>query len=640
MKIFPMLASLVLLSLVACETQQPAVEQSAQPLVGGVEEEGWLGVGALTMTLPGLGYAAPFCTATLIEEDWLLTAAHCVSGDLGMPLIAPMVEFYVGADAVSPGYSEKPKDGKLYQADALIKHPSYNQYNNVHDIALVHLSEPVVGIPMYKLNSQKFDSSFLDKKVFYVGFGVTDGNKNTGSGIKRSGWIPIYNFDSQTYWSDYNGTGVCFGDSGGPGLVNFGDEWRIIGVNSWVASMGYDPCKGISAQMRVDANHSWLVDTMNDFAKECWNGGGKCACTPGCMGDGHCNDDICKVRTCRQTLECLGTCGKDELDCQMACYRRIAPQEEETLHSLGWCMYAKCNQQTDWGLGSCVQNNCTDEIAECQFMEGGASSCKTVHNCILGCQPDDISCNYACYTNGSADGQIQYDGLRHCFEQSCSQLPHVGFSTDCGWENCAYHIETCLPPTDCSLLKSECPASTACWFNPINKLDCFPSLGGEEGQPCKMGLTTARPCADGLQCVQSEGATACSRICTTESHCFAGETCAEGTVEKLPDYGYCSCPYLDQDGFCAAAECDDENPDANPDAEEICGNQVDENCDGQLDDGCEDEFEFEFEYTSESDSSGCNAGAGTSALLPLLLGLFGLAVLRRTRSRTHGLTLD
>jgi hypothetical protein len=48
-----------------------------------------------------------------------------------------------------------------------------------------------------------------------------------------------------------------------------------------------------------------------------------------------------------------------------------------------------------------------------------------------------------------------------------------------------------------------------------------------------------------------------------------------------------SCQILD--GYVIAADgddCDDGDPDVNPDATEVCGNAVDEDCDQQLDNGC------------------------------------------------------
>jgi hypothetical protein len=43
----------------------------------------------------------------------------------------------------------------------------------------------------------------------------------------------------------------------------------------------------------------------------------------------------------------------------------------------------------------------------------------------------------------------------------------------------------------------------------------------------------------------------------------------------------------DNDGFEPPEDCDDTNADVNPDAEEACGNLVDDDCDGATDDGCE-----------------------------------------------------
>ncbi len=317
------LSLLLLLTAYACEPADfergdEELGTSSAAIVNGSNEYGWQAVGALTVFYGGYGYAGSFCTATLIDEEWILTAAHCLTEHEDMPLAPDNVFFFVGTDA-RPSWGDDPRDGDLYAVDEFHIHPDYQGLMNTNDIGLVHLSRPLTDVTAFPFNDEDLTDALVGEGVFYAGFGVTNGANNAGGGIKRSTTLPI---DSiyETYYAhsyDDSNSGVCFGDSGGPGLLQIDGEWLVIGVNSAGDSEGYDPCKqGYSIHTRTDHYSPWIYSLVGGGPASCLTDPDLCACDDACTTNGVCDDSVCDETTaCDPTVEdCPGEDPVDPVD--------------------------------------------------------------------------------------------------------------------------------------------------------------------------------------------------------------------------------------------------------------------------------------------------------------------------------------
>ncbi|SEW31026.1 V8-like Glu-specific endopeptidase [Cognatiyoonia koreensis] len=128
----------VSLALGLAATTAPAQEVASElvSLESGVDARGWESVGRLDIRNKG------FCTATLIEDDLILTAAHCVYDGSGGLIDADRLTFHAGLRA---GRAEATRG-----VTRLIAHPAYRHEGGVTepnrvamDIAVLRLDRPI-----------------------------------------------------------------------------------------------------------------------------------------------------------------------------------------------------------------------------------------------------------------------------------------------------------------------------------------------------------------------------------------------------------------------------------------------------------------------------------------------------------------
>jgi V8-like Glu-specific endopeptidase len=219
------------------------------------------------------------CTATLIEDDLLLTAAHCTDGVLGKVLVTfdstivagttkPDVSPFPAAKNPAVGYTGTEGKAPTYYFGEAHTHPKYSDFTdmkNWNDVGVVTLDEAVAGITPAKvagLNTlDGIKTSNLSKTRFTaVGYGTEVRKAESGPQKPTAMDYPLERryvdmFGQkltpqilQTNGSTTNGkdTGTtCFGDSGGP--VFLGQE--IVAVTSYGMN---EVCRGVSGYQRVD----------------------------------------------------------------------------------------------------------------------------------------------------------------------------------------------------------------------------------------------------------------------------------------------------------------------------------------------------------------------------------------------------
>ncbi len=185
------------------------------------------------------------CGATLIADDWVLSAAHC------LPANAATTGYRVrlGAETIHDD------DGYTYRIDRIVPFstsagPAANGIWRIHDITLIHfVDDRGIGRPSRRqarpIPIDRGPTMADDDPVYATGWGRISNGRNvpTSSLMKvqlnivandrcaRGPWGPNFTHN-MVICAAAPGRQTCQGDSGGP-LVNYNGTPRLVGVVSW-----------------------------------------------------------------------------------------------------------------------------------------------------------------------------------------------------------------------------------------------------------------------------------------------------------------------------------------------------------------------------------------------------------------------
>ena len=207
------------------------------------------------------------CDGVLVDDEWVLTAAHCMHDDHG---ISPGYFTVVYGNAVWPDAIADLASFRRF-SDGFWLHPDYSSFTLENDLGMIRLDQPVDRAHADPIALLEHGVLADDQPGVVVGWGATETGGPTSEQLMGldvtidlvcGAWPAVLgvNFDAAgTVCTDTAPTGVCSGDSGGPLVVERDGIALLAGIVSFGSSAG---C-GLHAELpdayvRVDRHVDWI----------------------------------------------------------------------------------------------------------------------------------------------------------------------------------------------------------------------------------------------------------------------------------------------------------------------------------------------------------------------------------------------
>jgi secreted trypsin-like serine protease len=209
-----------------------------------------------------IGSRGTFCTGSLIAQDLVLTAAHCVLPGADYKIIIP---------------GETPP--RLLDVKRMASHPQFNvagilAHRASADVALLQLADPLpaskapapLGTPVIPIQ--------IGSRFTIAGVGVTRrGDGKSGGTIRaadlavtgKPGTLQIRLADPLTN-NTREGLGACTGDSGAPAFEAQAGRAVITGVVSWsTGANNTNGCGGLTGVTPLTLYRDWILRTARGW---------------------------------------------------------------------------------------------------------------------------------------------------------------------------------------------------------------------------------------------------------------------------------------------------------------------------------------------------------------------------------------
>lgn len=177
------------------------------------------------------------CTGTVITQNAIVTASHCLEGQVSY------VDIYIGSRKV--------------RASSFHSHPNWSSTQQAlenNDVAIILVDQPL-NAPAFPILSGNDTPPTVGEQVLIAGYGRTETLQPQGL---RAGYMTLSQVTElliEARFDGINGSNSCIGDSGGPLFVKRGEQWYLAGdtSNGDAANCGVTEGSDVSRWANINA---------------------------------------------------------------------------------------------------------------------------------------------------------------------------------------------------------------------------------------------------------------------------------------------------------------------------------------------------------------------------------------------------
>jgi len=216
--------------------------------------------------------ATHFCGGSIINENWIVTAAHCCANQspFSMHVVAGGIKLNNFEN------EEEPRD-----VDSIISHPSYISSTISNDICLLKLKESLEWTDFVQpINlPESMQQTEAGTMVTVTGWGTLSEGAFNLPNVLHKVTLPVVSdeecdraYASAGYGTEENmicaglpegGKDSCQGDSGGPFFLNEEGNPTLLGIVSWGIGCARAGYPGVYSE--VSYHIDWIMSTIASY---------------------------------------------------------------------------------------------------------------------------------------------------------------------------------------------------------------------------------------------------------------------------------------------------------------------------------------------------------------------------------------